>query len=99
MDNLRTFQKQGYIHLKNVIPESLLANTRYLAISLAKQYRPFEGQSRENGSGVFWKGLEKRNKLSGALHSIGKAKAEKVNGTIQCQINTDTLATTHRAVL
>ncbi len=67
MDNLRTFQKQGYIHLKSVIPESLLAHTRYLAISLAKQYRPFEGQSRENGSGVFWKGLEMASTLQPLL--------------------------------
>ena len=50
------FNKQGYIHLKNVIDPAVLADTRYRAITLKNKYKEFEGQPRDNGSGTFWKG-------------------------------------------
>ena len=67
MNNLEKFKKQGYIHLKNVISKPLLAHTRYNAIALAKHYRQFEGQPRDNGSGIFWKGLEMASTLQPML--------------------------------
>lgn len=62
------FNEQGYIHLKNVIEPTLLAHTRFRAISLKKQYQQFEGQPRSNGSGTFWKGLEMASTLDQSLY-------------------------------
>ena len=61
------FNKQGYIHLKNVIKPPLLSHTRYQSIALAKHYRQFEGQPRDNGTGIFWKGLEMASTLQPML--------------------------------
>jgi hypothetical protein len=64
---IEKFNRQGYIHLKNVIPPLLLAHTRYRAIELKNKYKKFEGQPRENGSGMFWKGLEMASTLDKEL--------------------------------
>jgi len=55
---LNTFLNQGYIHLKQVIPQELLKEVRTRSIQLKNKYKSFEGKPRHNGSGVFWKGLE-----------------------------------------
>lgn len=68
MDKLNKFNKQGYIHLKNVIEPELLSHTRYHAIKLKKHYQNYEGQPRENGSGRFWKGLEMASTLEPLLY-------------------------------
>ena len=62
-----TFNKQGYIHLKNVMDPAVLADTRYRAITLKNKYKEFEGQPRDNGSGTFWKGLEMASTLDPEL--------------------------------
>jgi len=66
-DKVDKFNKQGYIHLKNVIKPELLAHTRYHSIELKKHYQQFEGQPRANGSGTFWKGLEMASTLNNLL--------------------------------
>ncbi len=66
-DKVNKFNKQGYIHLKNVIQPELLAHTRYQSITLKKHYQQFEGQPRSNGSGQFWKGLEMASTLQPLL--------------------------------
>jgi len=55
---LNTFLNQGYIHLKQVIPQELLKEVRTRSIQLKNKYKSFEGKPRHNGSGTFWKGLE-----------------------------------------
>tara|TARA_R100001377_G_scaffold77133_1_gene54290 strand:- start:2231 stop:2887 length:657 start_codon:yes stop_codon:yes gene_type:complete len=67
-DKVNSFNEQGYIHLKDVIKPELLAHTRYQAISLKNYYKEFEGQPRDNGSGVFWKGLEMASTLQPLLY-------------------------------
>ena len=67
-DKINKFNKQGYIHLKNVIKPELLAHTRYQSITLKRQYQQFEGQPRSNGSGQFWKGLEMASTLQPLLY-------------------------------
>ena len=68
--SLEKFKEQGFIHLENVIEPSLLARTRFLAITLKKKYQKFEGHPRRNGSGVFWKGLEMASTLDSELYPI-----------------------------
>ena len=55
---LDEFEKKGYIHLKQVIPQELLKEVRTRSINLKHKYKSLEGQPRHNGSGTFWKGLE-----------------------------------------
>ena len=57
-DKVDKFNKEGFIHLKNVIPKDILSETRNRAITLNKFYRDLIGQDRHNGSGKFWGGLE-----------------------------------------
>jgi len=57
------FKEKGFVHLKNVISQDALIETRDLAIELKLKYKDLEGTPRENGSGVFWKGLEMASTL------------------------------------
>jgi ectoine hydroxylase-related dioxygenase (phytanoyl-CoA dioxygenase family) len=66
-DKINKFNKQGYIHLTGVIEPELLASTRYLSIELKNKYKKYEGKPRDNGSGVFWKGIEMASTLQPLL--------------------------------
>ncbi len=57
-DKVDRFNKEGYIHLKNVIPNDLLSFTRLRAIKLKQEFDSKIGWPRHNGSGRFWGGLE-----------------------------------------
>ena len=57
LDN-KLFKKQGYIHLKDVIPTSLLKTTRREAINLKRNKISELGKPRENGTGTYWRGIE-----------------------------------------
>jgi len=57
-DKVDKFNKEGYIHLKNVIPNDLLSFTRLRAIKLKQDFDHKTGLPRHNGSGTFWGGLE-----------------------------------------
>lgn len=57
-DKVDRFNKEGYIHLKNVIPNDLLSFTRLRAIKLKQDFDHKTGWPRHNGSGRFWGGLE-----------------------------------------
>ena len=63
-DKVDNFNKEGYIHLKNVIPSELLVKARSLAIELKHQYKSRVGEPRHNGSGNFWNGLELASTLN-----------------------------------
>ena len=63
-DKVDNFNKEGYIHLKNVIPSELLVKARNLAIELKHQYKSRVGEPRHNGSGNFWNGLELASTLN-----------------------------------
>lgn len=67
-EQLFEFKEKGFIHLKNVIKSEELEITRNLAIELKLKYSEFEGQTRENGSGYFWKGLEMASTLDDRLY-------------------------------
>ena len=41
---LNTFLNQGYIHLKQVIPQELLKEVRTRSIQLKNKYKSFEGK-------------------------------------------------------
>ena len=69
-DKVDSFNKQGYIHLKNVIEPNIVAETRHLAIQLRKKYKDQEGQDRTEGGGVFWKGLEMASILDTRLWGL-----------------------------
>jgi hypothetical protein len=69
-DKVDSFNKQGYIHLKNVIEPNIVAETRHLAIQLRKKYKDQEGQDRTEGGGVFWAGLEMASILDTRLWGI-----------------------------
>jgi ectoine hydroxylase-related dioxygenase (phytanoyl-CoA dioxygenase family) len=66
-DKVDKFNKQGYIHLKDVIESDLLSFTRYHSIELKNHYKQFEGQPRINGTGTYWKGLEMASTLNPLL--------------------------------
>ena len=57
-DKVDKFNKEGFIHLKQVIPTDVVSEVRRLAITLKRKYDTRTGQPRHNGSGVFWAGLE-----------------------------------------
>ena len=69
-DKVDSFNKQGYIHLKNVIEPNIVAETRHLAIQLRKKYKDQEGQDRTEGGGIFWKGLEMASILDTRLWGL-----------------------------
>lgn len=48
----------GYLHLKQAIPKSIIPEVRHRLINLKYKYDEQIGQPRHNGSGKFWGGLE-----------------------------------------
>jgi|TARA_R110000803_G_scaffold110767_1_gene179248 hypothetical protein len=68
--NVELFDKQGYLHIKDVIPSDELARCRKMCIKLKKEYVNRLGEPREWGTGKVWRGLEMASKLKESLISM-----------------------------
>tara|TARA_B100000768_G_scaffold30982_1_gene29445 strand:- start:1 stop:912 length:912 start_codon:yes stop_codon:yes gene_type:complete len=65
--NVELFDKQGYLHMKDVIPSSALSECRKKCINLKKKYINKLGEPRVWGTGKIWRGLEMASKLDEEL--------------------------------
>tara|TARA_R110002074_G_scaffold2068_7_gene12259 strand:+ start:2758 stop:3666 length:909 start_codon:yes stop_codon:yes gene_type:complete len=65
--NVELFDKQGYLHMKDVIPSSALSECRKKCINLKKKYIDKLGEPRKWGTGKIWRGLEMASKLDEEL--------------------------------
>ena len=65
--NVELFDKQGYLHMKDVIPSSALSECRKKCINLKKKYIDKLGEPRKWGTGKIWRGLEMVSKLDEEL--------------------------------
>ena len=65
--NIELFNKQGYLHIKDVIPSSALSECRKTCIEVKKKYIKKLGEPRKCGTGKFWRGLEMASKLEEKL--------------------------------
>ena len=65
--NVELFNKQGYLHIKDVIPSSALSACRQVCIELKKKYVKKLGEPRKWGTGKVWRGLEMASKLDEKL--------------------------------
>ena len=70
MKNLETFNSQGYIHLKNVIPPNLLeiaqSETLHMKVKLL-EYNLIGTPRNDAGTGQWWGGIEMASNLNGYL--------------------------------
>ena len=71
---LSKFINQGYIHLEQVIPQELLKEVRSRCIKLGIKHKPLKGTPRDNGSGIFWEGLELASTLDPDLWKVYTSK-------------------------
>ena len=65
--NVELFDKQGYLHIKDIIPASALSECRKKCIDLKKKHISNLGKPRKWGTGKFWRGLEMASKLDEEL--------------------------------
>jgi len=66
LDN-KLFKKQGYIHIKDIIPAHQLKRVRKESINLKRDKVSELGKPREFGTGQYWRGLEMASKLNETL--------------------------------
>ena len=66
--NNKVFQKQGYIHLNDVIPHTQLKIARREAINLKRDKISELGKPRNNGTGTWWRGIEMAGTLNEELY-------------------------------
>ena len=71
---LSKFINQGYIHLEQVIPQELLKEVRSRCIKLGIKHKPLKGTPRDNGSGIFWEGVELASTLDPDLWKVYTSK-------------------------
>lgn len=65
--NIELFDKQGYLHIKDVIPSGALQPCRKTCIEVKKKFIDHLGKPRRWGTGKFWRGLEMASKLEEGL--------------------------------
>ena len=63
----KVFDKQGYIHIKDIVPSKVISPTRRIAINLKRDKISELGKPREHGTGTYWRGIEMASKLEEAL--------------------------------
>ena len=63
----KVFDKQGYIHIKDIVPSKVISPTRRIAINLKRDKISELGKPREHGTGTYWRGIEMASKLEEEL--------------------------------
>ena len=58
--------------LKNKIPQDIIEYLQDYTLEVKKRIKPYEGQPKSNGSGVYWKGLDMASKCPISSHLENK---------------------------